>query len=143
MLIGYEYKILWNPNYMQQGIYAICCHLFILLRMRSWTRPRSNPRLPSSTHNQNNQTSNTIRTNDFYYYYSGWLLASAGSCEGVTVHGRLLAWTLDCGGGGPGVCVGCVEATGLTIYHPLVPSDGGVSVLQPDMERLDLSLSSQ
>jgi hypothetical protein len=56
----------------------------------------------------------------------GWLLLSTGSGEGVTVHYRLLARTLDHGGGRPGVYIGCVEAAGLTIYHPHVASDGGV-----------------
>jgi hypothetical protein len=77
-----------------------------------------------------NQKSKTTRTNDSYYHYSGWLLASVGSSGGVIVHGRLLIRTLDCGGGGLGVCVGCIEVAGLTIYHPLIPSDGGVSVPQ-------------
>jgi hypothetical protein len=36
-----------------------------------------------------------------------------------------------------------VEVAGLAIYHPLVPLEGGVSVPQPDVERLDLSPSSQ
>jgi hypothetical protein len=35
---GANIRLYGNPNYMQQGIYAICCHLFISLRMRSWTR---------------------------------------------------------------------------------------------------------
>jgi hypothetical protein len=56
---------------------------------------------------------------------------SVGSGGGVTIHRRLLLQTLDCGGGGLGVHVGCIEVAGLTIYHPLVPSDGGVGVLQP------------
>jgi hypothetical protein len=61
----------------------------------------------------------------------------------VTVHDRLLVRALDYGGGRPGVHVRCVEVTGLNLYHPLVPSDGGVSVLQPSVERLDHSLGSQ
>jgi hypothetical protein len=36
-----------------------------------------------------------------------------------------------------------VKVAGLTLYHPLVPSDSGVSVPEPDAERMDLSLSSQ
>jgi hypothetical protein len=37
--------------------------------------------------------------------------------------------TLDRGGGCPGVGVGRVEVTGLTLYHPPVASDGGICVL--------------
>jgi hypothetical protein len=61
----------------------------------------------------------------------------------VTVHCGLLAETLDRGGGRPGVCVGCIEVTGLTIYHPHVASDGGVGVPQLDAESLNLTLSGQ
>jgi hypothetical protein len=70
---------------------------------------------------------------------------SAGSSGGggVIVHGRLLIRALDCGGGGPGVHVGCVEVAGLTLYHPLVPSDSGIVGLQLSVKRLDLSLGSQ
>jgi hypothetical protein len=50
---------------------------------------------------------------------------------------------LDRGGGRPRVYVRCVEVTGPTLYHPLVPSDGGIRVPQLGAERLDLSLSSQ
>jgi hypothetical protein len=39
----------------------------------------------------------------------------------VAVNWRLLGGTLDHGGGRPGVCVGCIEVTGLALYHPLVP----------------------
>jgi hypothetical protein len=39
--------------------------------------------------------------------------------------------------------VGCVEATGLTIYHPQVASDGGVCVSLLDVESLNLALSGQ
>jgi hypothetical protein len=60
----------------------------------------------------------------------------------VTIHRRLLVRALDCGGGEPSVRVGCIEVAGLTLYQPLVPSDGGVGVLQPGVERLDLSLNS-
>jgi hypothetical protein len=44
----------------------------------------------------------------------------------VAVNWRLLGGTLDCGGGRLGVCVRSVEVTGLALYHPLVPSYGGV-----------------
>jgi hypothetical protein len=54
---------------------------------------------------------------------------------------RMLTQTLDRGGGCPGVRVGRVEVTGLTLYHPHVASDGGVCVLQLDAESLDLVLS--
>jgi hypothetical protein len=37
----------------------------------------------------------------------------------VDVHWRLLSWTLDHGGGRPGVHVECEEVTVLTLYHPL------------------------
>jgi hypothetical protein len=47
----------------------------------------------------------------------------------VAAHWRLLIQTLDCEGGQPGVYVGCVEVICLTLYYPLVPSDGGVRVL--------------
>jgi hypothetical protein len=50
---------------------------------------------------------------------------------------------MDCGGGRLGVCVGCVEVAALTLYHPLVPSDGGIRVPQLGAERLDLALSGQ
>jgi hypothetical protein len=42
----------------------------------------------------------------------------------------------------PFVCVRYVEVAGLTLYHPLVLSDGGVRVPQLGAERLDLSLCS-
>jgi hypothetical protein len=50
---------------------------------------------------------------------------------------------MDHGGGRPGVRVRRIEVAGLTICHPLVPSDGGIQVPQLCVERLDLSLSSQ
>jgi hypothetical protein len=68
---------------------------------------------------------------------------TAGSGGGVAPHCRLLARTLDQGGGCPSVCVGCVEVTGLTLYHPPVASDGGVYVSQLSAKSLDLVLSSQ
>jgi hypothetical protein len=49
-----------------------------------------------------------------------------GILRGVAAHCGLLACTLDQGGGCLGVCVGRVEVTGLTLYHPHVASDGGV-----------------
>jgi hypothetical protein len=61
----------------------------------------------------------------------------------VAAHCGLLARTLDRGGGCPGVCVGRVEVTGLTIYHPPIASDGGVCVSQLSMKSLDLVLSGQ
>jgi hypothetical protein len=61
----------------------------------------------------------------------------------VAAHYGLLARTLDRGGGCPGVCVGRVEGTGLTIYHPPVASDGGVCVPQLSVKSLNLVLSSQ
>jgi hypothetical protein len=75
-----------------------------------------------------------------YNYWLGWLLTTVRSGGGVAFHGRLLIWTLDYGGGRPGVYVGCVEVTSLILYHPLVLSDGGVRVPQLGAERLDLSL---
>jgi hypothetical protein len=66
---------------------------------------------------------------------------TAGSRGGVAAHCELLARTLDRGGGCPGVCVGCIEVTGLTLYHPHVSKDGGVCVSQLDAESLDLVLS--
>jgi hypothetical protein len=47
----------------------------------------------------------------------------------VTVYGRLLVQALDRGGGRSGVHVRSIEVTGLTLYHPLVPSDGHVLVV--------------
>jgi hypothetical protein len=61
----------------------------------------------------------------------------------VAAHCGLLAQTLDRGGGCPGVCVGRIEVTGLTIYHPPVASDGGVCVSQPSAKNLNLVLSGQ
>jgi hypothetical protein len=61
----------------------------------------------------------------------------------VAAHCGLLACTLDRGGGYPGVCVGCVEVTGLTLYHPHVASDGGIRFLQLGMKSLNLVLSGQ
>jgi hypothetical protein len=61
----------------------------------------------------------------------------------VAAHCGLLARTLDQGGGYPGVCVGHVEVTGLTIYHPPVASDGGVCVSQLTAKSLNLMLSGQ
>jgi hypothetical protein len=61
----------------------------------------------------------------------------------VAAHCRLLVRTLDRGGGCPGVCVGRVEVTGLTLYHPHVASDGGVCFSQLSAKSLDLVLSGQ
>jgi hypothetical protein len=61
----------------------------------------------------------------------------------VATHCGLLAQTLDRGGGCPGVSVGRVEVTGLTLYHPPVASDGGICVLQLSAKSLDLVLSGQ
>jgi hypothetical protein len=61
----------------------------------------------------------------------------------VAAHYGLLAQTLDRGGGCPGVCVRCVEVTGLTLYHPHVASDGGVHFLQLGTKSLNLVLSGQ
>jgi hypothetical protein len=61
----------------------------------------------------------------------------------VAAHCELLARTLDRGGGYPGVCVGRVEVTGQTIYHPPVASDGGVRFSQLSAKSLDLVLSGQ
>jgi hypothetical protein len=36
-----------------------------------------------------------------------------------------------------------IEVIALTLYHPLVPSDGGIQVPQLDEERLDLLMSRQ
>jgi hypothetical protein len=55
----------------------------------------------------------------------------------------LLARTLDRGGGCPSVCVGRIEVTGLTLYHPPVALDGGVCISQLSAMSLDLMLSSQ
>jgi hypothetical protein len=61
----------------------------------------------------------------------------------VAAHCGLLARTLDQGGGCPCVCVGCVEVTGLTVYHPPVATDGGVCISQLSAKSLDLMLSGQ
>jgi hypothetical protein len=61
----------------------------------------------------------------------------------VATHCGLLARTLDRGGGCPGVSVGRVEVTGLTIYHPPVASDGGICVSQLGVKSLNLVLSGQ
>ena len=61
----------------------------------------------------------------------------------MAAHCRLLARTLDRGGGRPSVCVRCVEVAGLTLYHPHVPSDGGVCVSQLSVKSLNLVLSGQ
>jgi hypothetical protein len=61
----------------------------------------------------------------------------------VATHCGLLACTLDRGGGCPGVCVGCIEVTGLTLYHPHVASDGGVRFPQLGAKSLNLVLSDQ
>jgi hypothetical protein len=66
-----------------------------------------------------------------------------GIRRGVAAHCGLLTQTLDRGGGCPGVCVGCVEVTGLTIYHPPVASDGGVCISQLSAKSLNLVLSGQ
>jgi hypothetical protein len=66
-----------------------------------------------------------------------------GSGGGVAAHCGLLAQTLDRGGGCPGVCVGRVEVTGLTIYHSPIASDGGVCVSQLSAKSLNLVPSSQ
>jgi hypothetical protein len=47
------------------------------------------------------------------------------------------------GGGCAGVCVGRVDVTGLTLYHPPVASDGGVCVSQLSTKSLNLVLSGQ
>jgi hypothetical protein len=61
----------------------------------------------------------------------------------VAAHCGLLARTLDRGGGCPGVCVGRIEVTGLTIYHAPVASDGGICVSQLSAKSLNLMLSGQ
>jgi hypothetical protein len=61
----------------------------------------------------------------------------------VAAHSGLLARTLDRGGGCPGVCVGRVEVTSLTIYHPPVASDGGICISQLGAKSLNLVLSGQ
>jgi hypothetical protein len=66
-----------------------------------------------------------------------------GSRRGVAAYCRLLAQTLDRGGGCPGVCVRCVEVTGLTLYHPHVASDGGIRFSQLGVKSLNLVLSDQ
>jgi hypothetical protein len=68
---------------------------------------------------------------------------TAGSGGGVAAHCGLLARTLDRGGGCLGVCVGRIEVTGLTLYHPPVASDGGVCVSQLSTNSLNLVLSGQ
>jgi hypothetical protein len=78
-----------------------------------------------------------------HYYRLRRLLMIAGSGGGVAAHCGLLARTLDRGGGCPGVCVGRVEVTGLTLYHPPVASDGGVCVSQLSVKSLNLVLSGQ
>jgi hypothetical protein len=64
---------------------------------------------------------------------------TTGSGGGVAAHCGLLARTLDRGG----VCVGHIEVTGLTIYHPPVASDGGICVSQLSAKSLNLELSGQ
>jgi hypothetical protein len=61
----------------------------------------------------------------------------------VAAHCGLLAQTLDRGGGCPGVCVGSVEVTGLTLYHPPIASDGGVCVSQLSAKSFNVVLSGQ
>jgi hypothetical protein len=61
----------------------------------------------------------------------------------VTAYCRLLARTLDRGGGCLGVCVRCIEITGLTLYHPHVASDGGVRFSKLGAKSLNLVLSGQ
>jgi hypothetical protein len=61
----------------------------------------------------------------------------------VAAHCGLLAQTLDRGGGCPSLCVGRIEVTGLTLYHPPVASDGGICISQLSAKSLDLVLSSQ
>jgi hypothetical protein len=93
--------------------------------MRSWTRRGSNPRLPITLTNPN------INPID------------CGIRRGSGCSLRALAQTLDRGGGCTGVCVGRVEVTGLTLYHPPVASEGGICISQLSMKSLDLVLSSQ
>jgi hypothetical protein len=66
-----------------------------------------------------------------------------GIRRGVAAHCGLHARTLDRGGGCPSVCVGRVEVTGLTLYHPPVASNGGMYVSQLSTKSLDLVLSGQ
>jgi hypothetical protein len=61
----------------------------------------------------------------------------------MAAHCGFLAQTLDRGGGCPGVCVGRVEVTGLTLYHPHVASDGGIHFSQLGAKSLHLVLSGQ
>jgi hypothetical protein len=68
---------------------------------------------------------------------------TVGSGGGVATHCGLLARTLDRGGCCPGVYVGHVEVTGLTIYHPPVALDGGICVSQLSTKSLNLMLSDQ
>jgi hypothetical protein len=68
---------------------------------------------------------------------------TAGFGGGVAAHCGLLARTLDRGGGCPGVCVGRIEVTGLTIYLPPIASDGGICISQLSAKSLNLVLSGQ
>jgi hypothetical protein len=61
----------------------------------------------------------------------------------VAAHCGQIARTLHREGRCPGVCVGRVVVTGLTLYHPPVASDGGICILQLSAKSLNLVLSGQ
>jgi hypothetical protein len=60
----------------------------------------------------------------------------------VAAHWRLLVYALHCREDQPGVHVGCVEVAGLTLYHSLVLSEGGIRVPQLVLVRMYLLLRS-
>jgi hypothetical protein len=67
-LIGYGYKILRNPNYMQQGIYGICYHFIYLIKDEVMDKVPKQPTNPiEHTQTKTNKTSNTMKANNTYY----------------------------------------------------------------------------
>jgi hypothetical protein len=143
--IGHEYKILRKPQlYATRDIWNMLTFIYFIKDEVMDKAPKQ-PTTPIK-HTQSKHTKHQTQrklTTFILLLKVAPSVASAGSGGGVTVHDRLLVRALDYGGGRPGVHVRCVEVTGLNLYHPLVPSDGGVSVLQPSVERLDHSLGSQ
>jgi hypothetical protein len=102
--------------------------------MRSWTRCRSNPRLPITCTNTTSiikqaMTNATLLRTQVTPNDCGIRRGSGCSLRAPCLNSGLRRWLSRC------LC--------RTLYHPHVASDGGVCVSQLDAESLNLVLSSQ
>jgi hypothetical protein len=141
-LIGQEYKILLNQLYAQGVDGKNAAILFILLRMRSWTRCQSNP----MTHINHSQGRSKHQKHHASYQPSTQL-GVAPSENGIWRGSgcRLGAPRLNPGPWGWQTRCPCQMRRGR--WPDPLPSfdtlNGGVRVLQLGAERLDLSLGSK